>query len=74
MDKKSSNSPQEEGNEMSLVIEKAHGKTSPLDRLKQRAETRKNRTDLKHFPTKKNTSVFNENFQDMETEINRTIK
>lgn len=72
MDKK--NNPQEEGNNMSLAMEKVYKKKSPLDRLKQRAETRKNRTDLKHYSTRKNANVFNENFLDMETEINRTIK
>ena len=78
MDKKigvDQDSPQEEGNDMSLAIEKTcKKKTSPLDRLKQRAETRKNRSDLKHFSSEKNAKVFNENFLDIENEINKTIK
>lgn len=77
MDKKIGNdecSPQEEVIDMSLTIEKVYKKTSKLDRLKQRAEVRRNRSDLKHNSSEDHANVFNKNFSDMEFEINRTIK
>ena len=63
-----------EGEDMLPALQEPIYKTSKTDNLKQRAEVRKHRTDLRHQATKSEVQKYNELFKDLEEETYKTIK
>lgn len=63
-----------EGEDMFPALQEPIYKTSKTDNLKQRAEVRKQRTDLRHQATKSEVQKYNELFKDLEEETYKTIK
>ncbi|HUX46835.1 MAG TPA: hypothetical protein VMV58_02390 [Desulfosporosinus sp.] len=63
-----------EGEDMLPALQEPIYKTSKTDNLKQRAEFRKQRTDLRHQATKSEVQKYNELFKDLEEETYKTIK
>lgn len=63
-----------EGEDMLPALQEPIYKTSKTDNLKQRAEVRKQRTDLRHQATKSEVQKYNELFKDLEEETYKTIK
>ena len=64
----------EEGEDMLPALKEPISKTPRTDNLKQRAEVRKQRTDLRHQATKSEVQKYNELFKDLEEETYKTIK
>ncbi|SHI46986.1 hypothetical protein [Desulfosporosinus lacus] len=73
MDKKEDKVSKEEEDMLPALQEPIY-KTSKTDNLKQRAEIRKQRTDLRHEATKSEVQKYNELFKDLEEETYITIK
>jgi len=73
MDKKEDKVSKEEEDMLPALQEPIY-KTSKTDHLKQRAEIRKQRTDLRHQATKSEVQKYNELFKDLEEETYKTIK
>ncbi|HBW38464.1 hypothetical protein [Desulfosporosinus sp. BICA1-9] len=63
-----------EGEDMLSALQEPIYKTSKIDNLKQRAEFRKQRPDLRHQATKSEVQKYNELFKDLEEETYKTIK
>ena len=73
MDKEEDKVSKEEEDMLPALQEPIY-KTSKTDNLKQRAEVRKQRTDLRHQATKSEVQKYNELFKDLEEETYKTIK
>ncbi|HUS90019.1 MAG TPA: hypothetical protein VMW91_11785 [Desulfosporosinus sp.] len=65
-----------EGEDMlsASVLQEPIYKSSKTNDLKERAEFRKQRTDLRHQATKSEVQKYNELFKDLEEETYKTIK
>ena len=63
-----------EGEDMLSALQEPIYKTSKTNNLKERAEFRKQRTDLRHQATKSEVQKYNELFKDLEEETYKTIK
>ena len=63
-----------EGEDMLAALQEPIYKTSKTNDLKQRAEFRKQRTDLRHQATESEVQKYNEHFNDLEEETYKTIK